>query len=218
MELRDRRDAGRRLAVVLAERTLRSPVVLALPRGGVPVAFEVAWSFQVPLEVFVARKVGAPGQPELGMGAIAEGGGAVMDRQAVQAAGVEPDELDHLVEVERRELDRRVRHYRGDRPLPDLAGRDVLLVDDGLATGATAEVALRALRDRNPGELLLAVPVGASGAVERLGHIADAVICLAQPQPFHAVGQFYAHFDQTTDEEVLDLLARTRTRAEAAAP
>ena len=216
MELRDRRDAGRQLAVVLAERTLRSPVVLALPRGGVPVAFEVAWTFQVPLEVFVARKVGAPGQPELGMGAIAEGGGAVMDRQAVQAAGVEADELDHLVEVERRELDRRVRHYRGDRPLPDLAGRDVVLVDDGLATGVTAEVALRALRDRNPGSLVLAVPVGASGAVDRLGQIADAVICLARPQPFHAVGQFYAHFDQTTDEEVLDLLARTRTHAEAA--
>jgi putative phosphoribosyl transferase len=212
MRFRDRTDGGKKLAAELLDLDLVEPVVLALPRGGVPVAFEVAETLDAPLDVFVTRKVGAPGHAELGIGAIAEGGGTVANRTALHALGLSADQFDRLVSREREELERRVRRYRGDRPLPDVEGRDVVLVDDGLATGVTAEAALRALRSLEPRRLVLAVPVCARGSADRLRTLAEAVVYLYSPAEFWAVGQWYEVFGQTTDDEVLDLLARASTR------
>jgi len=208
----DRAEAGRRLAEALGGRLVAPPVVLALPRGGVPVAFEVATALDAPLEVFVARKVGAPGHPERGIGAVAEGGAQVADAAALRALRLSADDFEQLAAAERDELARRVRRYRGDRPLPELAGRDVLLVDDGLATGVTAEAALRALRGRRPGRLVLAAPAGAPPTAARLRSVADEVVCVIEPAGFLAVGQWYERFDQTTDAEVVDLLGRSAAR------
>lgn len=211
MRFRDRAEAGRALAAELQQRTLSDPLVLALPRGGVPVAFEVARALGAPLDVFVARKVGAPGHPEFGIGAIAEGGGQIVDQRSITMLGVTADEFDELARRERSELDRRVHHYRGERRLPDLLeGRDVVLVDDGVATGVTAEAALVALTARRPRRLLLAAPVCPRDTAERLGAVAD-VVCLRTPPDFRAVGLWYENFDQTTDEQVLDLLHRAAT-------
>lgn len=213
MGFRDRADAGRRLVERLEAMALQSPVVLALPRGGVPVAAEVAAALGAPLEVFVARKVGAPGHEELGIGAIAEGLDEPVVNDTAHRLGVSRTELLALAERARQELQRRVRLYRGERPLPELTGRDVLLVDDGLATGVTAEAALRALRHRQPGRLILAVPVCARETADRLAVVADDVVCVQAPPRFHAVGQWYERFDQTTDDEVLDLLAAAGSAA-----
>jgi putative phosphoribosyl transferase len=203
----DRRDAGRQLAQVLMDRELRDPVVLALPRGGVPVGYEIALQLDAPLEVFVARKLGAPGHPELGIGAIAEGGTRVINEMAVQALRVTPGQLDQIVAREEAELERRVDEYRHGRPLPELGDRDVVLVDDGLATGVTAEAALVALRRRDPRRLVLAVPACAPDTAARLRGVADDVVCVISPREFHAVGLWYDAFDQTTDGEVQSLLA-----------
>lgn len=208
MQFRDREDAGRRLAERVQRLDLTDPVVLALPRGGVPVAFEVATALDAPLDVFVARKVGAPGHAELGIGAIAEGGGVVQNRRALQAVAVSEDEFARLADAEQAELERRVRRYRGDRALPSLTNRDVVLVDDGLATGVTAEASLHALTAHDPRTLVLAVPVCAPATADRLGYLADRVICVYSPIDFAAVGQWYEDFTQTTDDEVLDLLGR----------
>lgn len=208
MRFRDRRDAGQRLSEELGRSELNNPVVLALPRGGAPVAFEVARTLDAPLDVFVARKVGAPGQPEFGIGAVAEGGGEVRDERMIALLGLTPPEWADLVRRERQELERRVQRYRGDRPLPCLAGRDVVLVDDGLATGVTAEAALRALRRLDAGRVILAVPVCASETAKRLREIADEIICVQAPTDFAAVGRWYEDFAQTSDEEVLELLGR----------
>jgi putative phosphoribosyl transferase len=212
----DRTDAGRRLGAVLAGMDLRRPIVLALPRGGVPVGAEIAEALGAPLEVFVARKIGAPGRPEYGIGAIAEGGGPLFDRWSVQALGISQGRLAELAEAERHELDRRIRRYRGGRPLPPLAGRTIVLVDDGLATGVTAEAALLALRDQlagapgsptGPARLILAVPVCAQDSAARLESLAE-IVCLSRPEDFRAVGLWYEEFGQTSDDEVLALLAR----------
>jgi putative phosphoribosyl transferase len=211
MRFRDRADAGRQLAGRLADHPLEDPVVLALPRGGVPVAFEVARGLGAPLEVFVARKVGAPGRPELGIGAVAEGGGDPVVTSTARMLGVGGERLERLVEAERAELHRRVERYRGERPLPDVDDRDVVLVDDGLATGVTAEAALRALRDRGPRRLVLAVPVCAPDTARRLRAVADAVVCVRSPGDFGAVGYWYDDFSQTSDAEVVDLLERAGT-------
>jgi putative phosphoribosyl transferase len=209
MRFHDRTDAGQRLARVLAGMDLHRPVVLALPRGGVPVAAEIAEALGAPLDVFVARKIGAPGRREYGIGAIAEGGAPLFDRWAVRAMGISEDELVALADEERDELDRRVRRYRAGRPLPALQGRTVVLADDGLATGVTAEAALRALRagDRGITDLLLAVPVCARDSAARLGSLAE-VVCLYCPEDFRAVGLWYEEFGQTSDDEVVALLAR----------
>jgi putative phosphoribosyl transferase len=209
MRFQDRTDAGRQLAERLAPLELTDPVVLALPRGGVPVAVEVASTLDAPLEVFVARKVGAPGRPEFGIGAVAEGDGVVANEDIVQLLGLGSEEWDGLVAAERRELERRVDRYRGGRPLPELRGRDVVLIDDGLATGVTAEAALRALRSCEPRRLLLAVPACAPETAARLSAVADDVICVIAPPDFVAVGQWYERFDQTTDSQVLALLQRS---------
>lgn len=208
MRFRDRVDAGRELAEALDDFDLQSPIVLALPRGGVPVAFQIAERFQAPLDVFVVRKVGAPMHPEYGIGAIAEGGEQVVDQVAMTMLGITEAQFEELAERERMELERRVQEYRGDRQLPAVEGRDVVLVDDGLATGVSALAALRALRRMRPRRLILAVPACAPDSAERLRETADQVVCLIAPDQFRAVGQWYQQFGQTTDAEVLDLLAR----------
>jgi putative phosphoribosyl transferase len=212
VRFRDRHDAGRRLAERLAAAAWRDPVVLALPRGGVPVAVEVAEPLGAVVEVLVARKLGAPRQPELGVGAIAEDGEPILDARLLERLGLTAAALDDVVARERAELARRVERYRGTRPLPELAGRDVIVVDDGLATGATARAALRALRPHRPARLVLAVPVGAPAAVADLASEADEVVCLHAPRDFAAVGQFYDRFEQTDDATVIALLDRARGR------
>jgi putative phosphoribosyl transferase len=207
----DRAEAGALLAEVLHARGLEDPVVLALPRGGAAVAAPVADRLGTPFDVLVTRKIGYPGQPELGVGAIAEGGEPVFDTCMLGRLGLEPWDLAPVVDREQRELARRVRAYRGERPLPELAGRDVVVVDDGLATGGTARAALRAVRRRQGGRgtVMLAVPVAAPETVEQMRDEADDVIVLATPKGFRAVGQFYDRFDQLTDADVLRLLAGT---------
>lgn len=207
MSFRDRRDAGRQLAQRLQQLPRSSPLVFGLPRGGVPVAAEVAAALGAPLDVFVARKVGLPGHEELGIGAIAEGMVEPIVSEAARSVGIRPADLGALATKARRELDRRVASYRGERAVPAVAGRDVIVVDDGLATGVTAEAALRSLRSRNPNRLILAVPVCTPETARRLRGLADAVVCVEAPQQFSAVGQWYEDFSQTTDAEVVALLA-----------
>jgi predicted phosphoribosyltransferase len=209
----DRIDAGQRLGANLRDFIDREcageeTVVLALPRGGVPVAFHVAKALGAPLDVFVVRKLGAPPQPELAMGAIASGGVRVMNDEVVRALRVTPEELAETAERETRELERREHAYRSGRPPVDVRGKCVLLVDDGVATGYTMRAAVAALRQRGPKKIIIAVPVAAKDTCEDLKRHADAVICLMTPYDFAAVGQWYRHFDQTSDDEVRLLLER----------
>lgn len=206
VRFRDRRDAGQRLGARLAALRGQDVLVLALPRGGVPVAFEVARALSAPLDVLVARKLGAPGNPEYALGAVAEGGALVLDPEALLEADVGGAELARLVEAETAELSRRVRAYRGDRPLPEVAGRVVILVDDGIATGRTVRAALRAVRALRPARLVLAAPVAAASTSAALRREADEVVCLLEPDHFFAVGAWYQAFPQITDGEVLGLL------------
>jgi putative phosphoribosyl transferase len=185
-------------------------IVLALPRGGVPVGFEVAKELQVPLDVFVVRKIGLPRQRELAMGAIASGGALVLDPSIVRMAGLSEAELNAVIDRERREIERREREYRDGRPPANVEGKTVILVDDGLATGSTMRAAAMALRSRSPKKLIVAVPVGARSTCEEFQGEVDEVVCAASPEDFHAVGLWYQNFEQTTDEEVRELLERAR--------
>ena len=203
----NRADAGSQLAARLSAYASRSDViVLALPRGGVPVAAEVATRLHAPLDVFLVRKLGAPGQPELAIGAIAAGGAEVLSRELIEELDIPTGVVQQVIARERIELNRRDRAFRGDRPPPVVRGRIVLLVDDGLATGATMEAAVIALRRLEPVRIVVAVPVGSSQACERLRKLADELVCVAAPPLFSAVGQWYDDFSQTTDDEVRRLL------------
>jgi erythromycin esterase-like protein/predicted phosphoribosyltransferase len=209
MTFRNRVDAGRQLAAALGHYGGRSDVVvLALPRGGVPVAFEVARALGAPLDVFLVRKIGVPGHPELAMGAIAEGGVRVLNQGLIRDIGIPSTAVEQVVVRERLELERRDRLFRDGRSLPALKGRTVIVVDDGLATGATMEAAVHALRQMTDGSIVVAVPVGAPDTCKRLREIADDVICVDTPATFNAVGLWYEDFSQTTDEEVRRLLSR----------
>ena len=214
---KDRFDAGRRLASMLSAYAQRPDlVVLALPRGGVPVGFEVAMALGAPLDVFVVRKLGVPGHEELAMGAIASGGVRVVDRNVMQLADVGEAELQRITAIEQRELERRERQYRGDRAFPDLRTKVVILTDDGLATGSTMRAAVAALRQEGPSKVVVAVPVAAPDVCESFRSVADEIVCAATPTPFHAVGLWYEDFTQTSDDEVRDLLERAQRRQHAA--
>ena len=209
--LADRVDAGRRLATRLGEYAGRDDViVLGLPRGGVPVAAEVARALGAPLDVMVVRKLGTPGHPELAMGAIASGGARVINQQVVEQAGVSDAQLQAEVLRQQEELARRERAYRGKRPFPEIAGRTVIAVDDGFATGATMRAAVQALRQYAPRKIVVAVPVAPPHLEAAALRDADHVVVLLQPTPFLAVGHWYRDFEQTTDEEVVSLLKATQ--------
>lgn len=205
---RDRTDAGRQLGERLAEFKDKDDVlVLALPRGGVPVAYEIAIAVNAPLDVLTVRKLGTPGQPELAMGAIASGGVRVMNEEVLRLCGVTAEEIEAVAARELAELARREQAYRGERKLPAIAGKVVILVDDGVATGATMKAAVAALRQIEPARIVVAVPHGAAETIEALASEADEVVCLATPWPYMAVGSWYQNFTQVSDEEVARLLA-----------
>ena len=207
MRFRDRREAGQLLAGELDfPKGDEDVIVLGIPRGGVVVAYEVAQAIGAPLEVYITRKIGAPHNPELAIGAVASDGGIVLDHDLIRQLGIPGDYVEKETERQRQEIERRAREYRGDRPPLELAGKTVVVVDDGVATGATIMATLRALKRQEPKELILAIPVGPPDTVKQLGKEADRVICLSTPHLFWAVGAFYAVFDQTPDEEVKRLL------------
>ena len=208
---RNRRDAGRRLAGKLREYAGRDDViVLALPRGGVPVGFEIATALQVPLDVFVVRKLGLPWHEELAMGALASGGVRVLDEDLIRVARVSYDDIERVTSIEQAELERRERRYRGDRLFPDVSDKTVILVDDGLATGSTMRAGVSALRRENPARIIVAVPVASPETCNAFRDIADEIVCAETPEPFMAVGLWYDDFNQTTDDEVHDLLEQAR--------
>jgi putative phosphoribosyl transferase len=215
MLFQDRPHAGRALGKALA-RYAGQPdlLVLALPRGGVPVAFEVSRALRAPLDVFLVRKLGFPGHEEYAMGAVASGGVRVLDEALLREYRISAEAVRRVVEREERELRRRERAYRDDRPPAALAGRTVILVDDGLATGSSMQAAVEAVRQRGARRIVVAVPVGPPDRLRRLASLADDVVFVAAPEPFLAVGRFYESFEQTTDEEVIGLLARANALPE----
>jgi len=215
----DRADAGRRLAGKLKSFKEASPVILALPRGGVPVAFEIALALAAPLDVILVRKIGAPFQPELALGAIVGNGAIerVMDSSLISELGVSPAYLEKEIERQSTEIDRRRKLYYGKRQPADIRGRTAIVVDDGVATGYTMRAALRATRRREPRRIVMAVPVAPPETIEALRREVDEVVCLAMPEEFWAIGAFYSDFSQVDDVQVVDLLARA-ARAVVAQP
>ena len=217
LPFRDRAEAGRLLAPLVAEHVPRAenPIVLALPRGGVPVAFEVARALDAPLDVIVVRKLGVPSQSELGMGAIGEDGVRVLNPEVIRHLSITEGALRSVTERERAELDRRSEQYRRDAPMIPLTDRIAIVIDDGLATGSTARAAIEVARAHGARRVALAVPVAPQDTVDELGDVADDVICVASPQPFTSIGQWYRDFRQTTDAEVSQLLLRARQAGDA---
>jgi predicted phosphoribosyltransferase len=207
---RDRGDAGRRLAAALIGHKDQQPIVLALPRGGVPVAAEVARSLDAPLDLILVRKIGVPYQPELAMGAVVDGAEplVVRNEDVIRTAGISEAEFAHIRDRELAEIQRRRSRYLGDRPHPDVEGQVVIVIDDGVATGATTRAALRAVRRRNPRRLILAVPVAPTDSLRELGDEADEVVCLEDYESFMAIGVYYSDFRQVSDEEVTAILAQ----------
>lgn len=209
MLFRDRAEAGRMLAKKLMKYAGRPDVlVLALPRGGVPVAYEVARALHAPLDIFLVRKLGLPGREELAMGAIASGGVLVLNNDVVRALNIPEHVMQSVAEEERQELQRRERLYRGDQPAVNVRGRTVILIDDGLATGSSMRAAMAALRQQVPARIVIAVPVGPPETCAEFQGEADGAVCALTPEPFYAVGLWYQNFSQTTDEEVRELLER----------
>jgi putative phosphoribosyl transferase len=208
LPFRDRTQAGSLLGEALRHYAGRADaLVLALPRGGVPVAFEIVKAIHAPLDLMLVRKLGTPGQEELAMGAIAPGGVRLLNADIVRQLGIPDEDIEAVAARERVELERRQHAYRGERPEPQVRGRCVILVDDGLATGATMRTAIKALRQRDPGRVVVAVPVAPRETIDMLRGEADEVVCLATPAPFWAIGGWYRHFPQTSDAEVKALLA-----------
>jgi predicted phosphoribosyltransferase len=213
---RDRREAGRLLAEQLRPYAHRQDViVLALPRGGVPVAYEVATALGAPLDVFLVRKLGVPGYEELAMGAVATGGVRVVNDEVVRGLRIPDYVIDAVSVWEQQELARRERAYRGERPEPNVRDRTVILVDDGLATGATMLAAIKTLRQQQPAQIVVAVPTASPRTCEEMRAVANDVICAITPEPFYSVGLWYEDFSQTTDEEVRELLARSTSEVPA---
>jgi putative phosphoribosyl transferase len=207
MLFQDRREAGQALARELASFKGSSDlIVLGIPRGGVVVGHEIAKALGAPIDVYITRKIGAPHNPELAIGAVASDGTLIIDQQLVRRLGVEQDYIEEESKRQKGEISRRLSEYRGDRPSPDLAGKTVILVDDGVATGATTLVTIRAIKAQDPSELVLAVPVGPRDSIENLRQEVDKIVCLHAPEIFWAVGAFYNVFDQTSDAEVKALL------------
>jgi predicted phosphoribosyltransferase len=216
VRFRDRAEAGRALAEKLSGYAGRKDVlVLALPRGGVPVAFEVARALGAPLDVFLVRKLGVPGHKELAMGAIATGGVRLVNEDIVRVLGISAEAIDRVAEAEGREMQRREQAYRDDRPAPEVRDRVVILVDDGLATGSTMRAAVAALRRGGPARIVVAVPIAAPSICDELRAEVDEVVCARTPEPFYAVGLWYDDFSETTDDEVRDLLAQAARAASA---
>ena len=215
---KNRKDAGRKLAARLLKYKDEHPVVLALPRGGVPVAYEVARALDAPLDIVVVRKLGAPGQPELGVGAVADGDHpqSVLNEEVVRALDVSDDYLNREVALELQEIRRRQERYRSGRAPEPIEGRTAIVIDDGIATGGSVRAALRGVRRSDPKRLVLAVPVAPPDTVESLQPEVDELVCLSMPFFFHAVGQFYEDFSQTTDEEVVELLEAARRQMASA--
>jgi putative phosphoribosyl transferase len=207
---RDRVEAGLKLASVLKDYAAESPIVLALPRGGVPVGFEVAKALGAPLDVWVVRKVGVPWHPELGLGAVAEGGYVHISRDLVAEIGIPKSQLDEVIAAKRAEVEKRVRRFRGGHPPPELRGRTIILVDDGIATGGTVRAALRAIRAAEPKQVVLAVPVASADTLASLADEVDHIVCPLVPSELYAIGLWYEDFSQVDDDEVTRLLDRAR--------
>jgi putative phosphoribosyl transferase len=207
----DRREAGRRLAEKLSRFKDEQTVVFALPRGGVPVGYEISRALEAPLDVFISRKLGAPGQPEFGIGAVAVGGVRILNQDVVRRLGIPDDYIEQITAQEIAEVGRRLRYFRGERPEPEVGGRTAILVDDGLATGVTARAAVQALRMRKPRSLILAAPVCAAQSAALFKTVVDELVCLESPSDLGAIGFWYRNFEQTSDEEVVELLERARS-------
>ena len=205
----NRTEAGKQLAASL-QNISKNAIVLAVPRGGVVVGFEVAHALNIPLDIIITKKIGAPENPELAIGAVAEDGSYLLDDKLVRMLGIPQSYIKAEVERQKAEIKRRLKSYRNDAPSPEIAGREVILVDDGVATGSTLKAALRSLRNRGAKPIVVAVPVGPTETVTELKKEADRVICLLTPKPFYAIGEFYEDFEQTTDEEVVELLKRCK--------
>ena len=207
---RNRSEAGKLLAEKLTAHANKDVLVLALPRGGVPVAFEIAKTLKVPLELLLVRKLGVPGHEELALGAVASGGVRVLNDDIVESLGISQEIIELVTNREKAELERRENLYRGDKPFPKLQGKMVIVVDDGIATGATMRVAVKALRQRKAAKIIVAAPTSALDTYEQLQREANEVVCLATPEPYLAVGTWYDDFSQTTDEKVKTLLAQIK--------
>ncbi len=219
MRFKDRSEAGKVLAKELGRYANRSDVhVLALPRGGVPVAYEVAKKIKAPLDIFLVRKLGVPGHEEFAMGAMASGGVIFLNHDVIEQLRISDDAIDEVIARERRELDRREEVYRKNMGPIEVAGQTVILIDDGLATGSTMRAAIEAMRHHDAGSVIVAVPVASPSTCSEMKDLADEVICAMQPEAFSAVGEWYEDFSQTTDEEVQELLQRVAENVRTTAP
>ena len=208
----DRVDAGRRLASALADFAGKKGVVLAIPRGGVVVAFEIARALDLPLDVIIPRKIGAPENPELAIGAVAEDGTAILDNQLIKYLGVSREYVKEETERQKQEIKRRLKLYRQDASYIDVRGLDVIVVDDGIATGSTMKAALASVKNRGAASVTVAVPVGPPSTISELNSLADRVVCLYTPEFFQAIGEFYQDFNQTQDSEVIELLGENKQK------